>query len=45
MRGLASGRSDATPFVAFVGANLALLLIGVVVTVVVGLVVWLTGLL
>lgn len=45
MRGLASGRSDATPFVAFVGANLALLLIGVLITVVVGLVVWLTGLL
>jgi hypothetical protein len=44
MRGLASGRSSATPFVAFAGANLALLLIGLVITVVVALIVWLTGL-
>lgn len=43
VRGLTSGRSTATPFVAFVGANLALLLIGLVITLVVGLVVWLTG--
>jgi len=44
MRGLASGRSSATPFVAFAGANLALLLIGLLITVVVALIVWLTGL-
>ncbi len=44
VRGLASGRSSATPFVAFAGANLALLLIGLLITVVVALIVWLTGL-
>ena len=43
-RGLASGRSSATPFVAFAGANLALLLIGLVITLVVALILWLTGL-
>jgi hypothetical protein len=44
VRGLASGRSSATPFVAFAGANLALLLIGLLITLVVALIVWLTGL-
>ncbi len=44
VRALASGRSRATPFVAFAGANLALLLIGVLITVVVALILWLTGL-
>ena len=44
MRELASGRSSATPFVAFAGANLALLLIGLLITLVVVLIVWLTGL-
>ena len=44
VRGLASGRSRATPFVAFAGANLALLLIGLLITVVVALILWLTGL-
>ena len=43
VRGLASGRSGATPFVAFAGANLALLLLGVLITLVVALIVWLTG--
>jgi hypothetical protein len=43
VRGLASGRSCATPFVAFAGANLALLLIGLLITLVVALIVWLTG--
>jgi hypothetical protein len=43
VRGLTSGRSGATPFVAFVSANLALLLIGLAITLVVGLIVWLTG--
>lgn len=44
VRGLASGRSSATPFVAFAGANLGLLLIGLLITLVVALIVWLTGL-
>ncbi len=44
VRGLASGRSSATPFVAFVGANLALLLIGLLITLAVTLIVWLSGL-
>jgi hypothetical protein len=43
-RGLASGRSSATPFVAFAGANLALLLIGLLITLVVAVVIWLSGL-
>lgn len=42
--GLVSGRSGATPFVAFAGANLALLLIGLLITLVVVLIVWLIGL-
>jgi hypothetical protein len=44
VRALASGRSSATPFVAFAGANLALLLIGLLITLVVALIVWLSGL-
>ncbi len=44
LRGLASGRSIATPFVAFAGVNLALLLIGLLITAVVTLIVWLIGL-
>ena len=44
VRGLASGRSSTTPFVAFAGANLALLLIGLLITLVVSLIVWLAGL-
>jgi hypothetical protein len=44
VRRLASGRSIATPFVAFAGANLALLLIGVLITLVVAVIVWLNGL-
>ena len=44
VRELASGRSSLTPFVAFAGANLALLLIGLLITLVVVLIVWLTGL-
>ena len=44
VRGLASGRSRAIPFVAFAGANLALLLIGLLITVVVALILWVTGL-
>ena len=43
VRGLTSGRSEATPFVAFVAANLGLLLIGVAITLVVVLIVWLLG--
>jgi hypothetical protein len=42
--GLASGRSSATPFVGVAGANLALLLIGLLITLVVALIVWLSGL-
>jgi hypothetical protein len=44
VRGLASGRSSATPFAAFAGANLTLLLIGLLITLVVALIVWLIGL-
>jgi hypothetical protein len=44
VRELASGRSSATPFAAFAGANLALLLIGLLITLVVALIIWLTGL-
>ena len=43
VRGLTSGRSAATPFVAFVGANLALLALGVVLTLIVVVIVWLAG--
>jgi hypothetical protein len=43
VRGLASGRSAATPFVVFVGANLALLALGVLIALVVGVIVWLAG--
>jgi hypothetical protein len=41
VRGLRSGRSSATPWVAFALANLGLLLIGVVISLLVVLVVWL----
>jgi len=44
VRGLSSGRSSATPFIAFAGANLALLLIGLLITLVVALIVWFIGL-
>jgi hypothetical protein len=44
VRGHASGRSSATPFAAFAGANLTLLLIGLLITLVVALIVWLIGL-
>jgi hypothetical protein len=40
MRALGSGRSDGTPWVAFIGANLGLLLIGVVIALVASLIVW-----
>ena len=40
-RSLASGRSTGTPWVAFIGANLGLLLIGVVIAIVASLIVWL----
>ena len=43
VRGLTSGRSAATPFVAFVGANLALLALGLLLTLIVGVIVWLAG--
>jgi len=43
VRGLTSGRSAATPFVAFVGANLALLALGLVLTLIVAAIVWLAG--
>jgi hypothetical protein len=43
VRGIASGRNAATPFVAFVGANLALLALGLLITLVVVLVAWLAG--
>lgn len=43
VREITSGRSAATPFVAFAGANLALLALGVVLTAIVGVVVWLAG--
>ena len=43
MRALGSGRSDGTPWVAFIGANLGLLLIGVVIAAVAMLIVWLAG--
>jgi hypothetical protein len=41
-RGLAAGRSKATPFVVFAGVNLFLLLLAVVISLVALLVVWLT---
>jgi hypothetical protein len=41
VRSLGSGRSAGTPWVAFVGANLGLLLIGVVIAIVASLIVWL----
>jgi hypothetical protein len=40
MRTLGSGRSEGTPWVAFIGANLGLLLIGVVIALVASLIVW-----
>jgi len=40
MRSLGSGRSGGTPWVAFVWANLGLLLIGVVIAIVASLIVW-----
>ena len=40
MRTLGSGRSEGTPWVAFVGANLGLLLIGVVIALIASLIVW-----
>jgi hypothetical protein len=40
IRALGSGRSESTPWVAFLGANLGLLLIGVVIAVVASLIVW-----
>lgn len=43
LRGLASGRSDATLFVLFVGVNAALILVGVVLSLVALLVLWLIG--
>ena len=43
MRSLGSGRSGSTPWVAFIGANLGLLLIGVVIALVATLIVWLAG--
>jgi hypothetical protein len=41
VRGLTSGRSRMTPFVAFVAVNLALLVFSVVISLVVGLLLWL----
>jgi hypothetical protein len=41
MRSLGSGRSGGTPWVAFVGANLGLVLIGVVIALIASLLVWL----
>jgi hypothetical protein len=43
VRAMGSGRSGGTPAVAFVGANLGLLLIGVVIAAVAMLIVWLAG--
>jgi hypothetical protein len=43
VRSLGSGRSGSTPWVAFVGANLGLLLIGVAIALVATLIVWLAG--
>jgi hypothetical protein len=40
MRTLGSGRSEGTPWVAFIGANLGLLLIGVVIALIASLLVW-----
>lgn len=40
-RGLAAGRSSAIPFAAFVGVNLALLLLGIALSLLVALIVWL----
>jgi hypothetical protein len=40
MRTLGSGRSEGTPWVAFIAANLGLLLIGVVIAVIASLIVW-----
>lgn len=39
-RGLGSGRTTATPFVAFLAANLGLLLIGLLAALIVGIVLW-----
>jgi len=44
VRTLVSGRSMATPFVAFVGSNLGFLLLAVVASLLAALVVWLAGL-
>ena len=43
VRGLTSGRSAATPFAAFLAANLGLLMIAVLGVLIVALVVWLIG--
>ena len=43
LRRLAGGRDDATPFVVFVGANLALLLASALLSLVVLLILWLIG--
>jgi hypothetical protein len=40
-RGLAAGRNEAIPFAVFVGVNVALLLLGVVLAALVALIVWL----
>jgi len=45
VRGLTSGRSAATPFAAFVAANLGLLLLAICGSLLVALVVWLIGVL
>jgi hypothetical protein len=45
IRALASGRSDGTPFVAFVGANLGLLLIAVAASLLALLLIWVAGIL
>jgi len=39
--GMTSGRSDATPFVAFLAANLGFLALALAISIVVGLVIWL----
>lgn len=43
LRALAAGRHDATPFVLFVGVNLALLLLGILLALLVLLILWLAG--
>jgi hypothetical protein len=43
LRGLAAGRSEATPFVLFVGVNGALLLAGILLSAVALLVLWIAG--